>query len=114
MIFSTRYIKKEYSDQIQNNLAPQFLGLWVKMYHEGIPADIAKRAMASALFRTSFHLTETKNLADDEDFINMSNEIREIIAKYDHLGMHYGKISSALEYLITLVLGTTSSEDKYS
>ena len=113
-MFTTRYIKKEYSELIRDDLAPQFLGLWVKMYQEGVPADIAKRAMASALFRTSFHLTETKNLADDEDFINMSNEIREIIAKYDNLGMHYGKISSALEYLITLVLGTTSSEEESS
>jgi len=111
-LFTTRYIKKEYSELIQNELAPQFLGLWVKMYQEGIPADIAKRAMTVALFRTSFHLKETSDLADDDEFLKIISEVREVIAKYDDLGMHYGKISSALEYLITTVLGTTSSEDE--
>ncbi len=111
-MFTTRYIQKEYSDLIQNDLAPQFLGLWVKMHEEGVPADIAKRAMALALFRTSFHLKETSDLADDDEFLKMINDVREVIAKYDDLGIHYGKISSCLEYLITIVLGTKSLEDE--
>ena len=82
------------------------------MYQEGNPPDIVKRGMALALFKTSFYLTETKDLADDTDFVNMTNEIREILVKYDNMGMHYGKISAGLEFLITLVLGTTSQEDK--
>lgn len=106
------YIPKESSDLIRDDLAPRFLGLWAKMYEEGIPLDIAKRAMAFALFKTSFHMKETSHLADDDEFLKMIFEVGEVIAKYEDLGMHYGKISSCLEYLITTVIGTTSLEDK--
>ena len=112
MTFQIRYIEKQYSDLIQESLTPQFLGLWVKLYQEGCPPDVVKRGMALALFKTSFYLRETKNLVDDTDFVNMINEIREILVKYENIGMHYGNISAGLEYLITLVLGTTSQEDK--
>jgi hypothetical protein len=111
MTLKIRYIQKEHSDLIKEDLVPQFLGLWAKMYQSGIPADIAKRGMALALFRTAGHLRETKNLSDDGEVRNMIEEIGEILVRYEHNGMHYGKISAGLEFLITLVLGTSSEED---
>lgn len=112
MTFQVRYIEKQYSEMIQETLTPQFLGLWVKLCQEGCPPDVVKRGMALALFRTTSYLNETKDLADDADFLNMIDEIREILVKYENIGMHYGKLSAGLEYLITLVLGTTFQEDK--
>ena len=107
----TRYIQKEYSDLIHEELEPQFLGLWVEMQNQGIPADIAKRAMASALFKPSSYLRETHNLAGDDEILKMIKEIHKILAKYEDNGMHYGRISAVLEFLVTIVLGTKSRED---
>ncbi len=106
----TRYIEKKYSDLIQNELTPQFLGLWIKMYKDGVPPDIAKRALAVALYNTTSQLRETRNLADDDEFVKMIEEIRLILVKYCDDGMHYGKLSAGLEFLVTFVLGTTSQE----
>ena len=106
----TRYIQKKYSDLIQEELEPQFLGLWVEMQNQGIPADIAKRAMASALYKTTTHLRETQNIGDDNEILKMTEEITEILEKFQDGGMHYGRISAVLEFLVTFVLGTKSKE----
>ena len=100
----SRYVQKEDSECIQNEIAPQFLGLWAKLIQEGTSLDKAKRGMAFALFKTIPHIIETRNLGDDEEWM-------QLIQKYDHNGMHYGRISAALEFLITKILGTWSLED---
>ena len=110
----TRYVKKRDSNLINNELAPQFLGLWAKMYADGTDPGTAKRALAIALFKTTSYLKETKYLSQDDEFLKMLKEIMAILEKYDANGMHYGKLSAGLEYLITLVLGTKSYEKEDS
>jgi len=112
LLVTERFIKKQYSDLIKDELAPQFLGLWVKMYQQGVPADIAKRGMAVALFKTCLHLEETRILSDDTEVLNLIKEVREICLKYENNGMHFARISAVLEYLIPEVLGTKSLEDE--
>lgn len=104
------YISKEHSDLIKDELAPQFLGLWIKMFKDGIPADVGKRALASALFRTCSHLNETRGLYKNEEFLKLCVEIGGIIEKYHQKGFHYAVISASLELQITNILGTRSED----
>jgi hypothetical protein len=112
-MIKSRYIQKEDSEFIQNEIATQFLGLWAKLVQEGIPADNAKRGMAFALFKTIPHLIETRNLGEDEEWMQLIRDVGDVLEKYDNKGMHYGRISAGLEFLITKILGTWSLEDKY-
>lgn len=100
------YISQKDSELLHEELTPQFLGLWVKMYKEDIPADLGKRAMAFALFKTCSYLQETKNLGDSENFISLCKELGSLIDKYSKKGLHYAQISASLELQITNILGT--------
>lgn len=106
------HIPKNASSIIHEELVPQFLGLWVKMYKEGIPADLGKRAMAVALFKTYPYLKETQHLSENKIFLDLCQEIGVIITKYYEKGLHYSQISVSLEYQITNILGTRYEEKK--
>ncbi len=100
------YIPEDESSLINEELVPQFLGLWVKMYKEGVRADLGKRAMAVALFKTCPHLNETKHLSENKIFLDLCKDIGVVINKYCEKGLHYSQISASLEYQITNIIGT--------
>lgn len=106
------YISKEEHDLLHEDLVPQFLGLWLKMYQDGIPAHVGKRSMAFALFKTCSHLRETKNIGNSKEFVNLCSELGAVVDKYCDKGLHFAQISASLELQITNILGTRCEEKK--
>ena len=99
------------SDLIHGKLKDQFLGLWAKMYSEGVAPDTAKRAMASALLKTGDHLHETKDAYNSKPLDDLIEEVSVVLEKYQKDGMNYALISAGLEWLVCYILGTRSAKE---
>ena len=106
------YIDQTESDLIHGKLKKEFLGLWAKMYSEGVAPDTAKRAMASALLRTGDHLRETSDACNSKPLDDLIVEVSEVLEKYQKDGMHYALISAGLEWLVCFLLGTRSKKER--
>ena len=105
VIIVGRVDQKE-ADLIQNELVPQFLGLWVKLKKDGVPAHTGQRGLALALLQSSNHLEETKNWHSDPVLQEMMNEVGEIVIKFLKKGTHFALICAGLERVICQFLGT--------
>ena len=99
-------INQKESDLIQNELVPQFLGLWAKLSKSGIPAVTGKRGLALALLQSSNHLKESKDWSKNDTVHELLNEILPIIDKYLRGGLHVSLVSAGLERALCQILGT--------
>ena len=99
------------SDLIHGKLKDQFLGLWAKMYSEGVALETAKRAMASALLKTGDHLHETKDANKSKPLDDLIEEVSIVLEKYQKNGMNNALISAGLEWMICYILGTRSAKE---
>ena len=99
-------INQKESDLIQNELVPQFLGLWVKLKKDGVPAHTGQRGLALALLQSSNYLEETKNWNSDPVLLEMMNEVGTVVDKFLRKGTHFALICAGLERVICQLLGT--------
>ena len=99
-------VDQKEADLIQNELVPQFLGLWVKLNNEGIPGHTGQRGLALALLQSNNHIVETKNWYDDDTVNELLKEMGPIVDKYLKKGLHFSLISVGLERVICQLLGT--------
>jgi hypothetical protein len=99
-------VDQKEADLIQNELVPQFLGLWVKLQKEGVPAHTGQRGLALALLQANNHFVQTKNWHVDDTVNELMNEIFPIVDKYLKRGLHFSLISAGLERVICQLLGT--------
>ena len=99
-------VDQKEADLIQNELVPQFLGLWVKLQKEGVPAHTGQRGLALALLQANNHFVQTKNWDDDDTVNELLNEMGPIVDKYLKKGLHFSLISVGLERVICQLLGT--------
>ena len=91
---------------IQNELVPQFLGLWVKLQKEGVSAHTGQRGLALALLQANNHFVQTKNWYVDDTVNELLKEVFSIVDKYLKKGLHFSLISAGLERVICQLLGT--------
>ena len=99
-------VDQKEADLIQNELVPQFLGLWVKLQKEGVPAHTGQRGLALALLQANNHSVQTKNWYDNDTVNELLNEMGPIVDKYLKKGLHFSLISVGLEQVICQLLGT--------
>jgi len=99
-------VDQKEADLIQNELVPQFLGLWVKLLKEGIPAHTGQRGLALALLQANNHFVQTKNWYVDDTVNELLKEVFSIVDKYLKKGLHFSLISAGLERVICQLLGT--------
>jgi diaminopimelate decarboxylase len=99
------------SDLIHGKLKDQFLGLWAKMYSEGVALETAKRAMASALLKTGDHLHETKDAYNSKPLDDLIEEVSVVLENYQKDGMNNALISAGLEWMVCYILGTHSAKE---
>ena len=99
-------VDQKEADLIQNELVPQFLGLWIKLQKEGVPAHTGQRGLALALLQANNHFVQTKNWYDDDTVNELLNEMGPIVDKYLKKGLHFSLISVGLERVICQLLGT--------
>jgi len=99
-------VDQKEAELIQNELVPQFLGLWVKLHKNGIPAHTGQRGLALALLQSNNHLEETGNWANDPTLQQMNDEIATVVDKFLKKGIHFALISAGLERVICQLLGT--------
>jgi hypothetical protein len=105
------YIDQTESDLIHGKLKKEFLGLWAKMYSEGVAPDTAKRAMALSLLITGTHLKETHDAINSKSLDSLIRDVSTVLEKYQKEGMHFALISAGLEQLVCGLLGTHSKKD---
>jgi len=99
-------VDQKEADLIQNELVPQFLGLWVKLKKDGVPAHTGQRGLALALLQSSNYLEETKNWNSDPVLLEMMNEVGTVVDKFLRKGTHFALICAGLERVICQLLGT--------
>jgi hypothetical protein len=100
------YIDQKEVDLIQNELVPQFLGLWAKLSKNGVPEVTGKRGLALALLQTNDHLDVSKDWSNNDTVHDLLNEIFPITDKYLRKGLHVSLVSAGLERAICQILGT--------
>jgi hypothetical protein len=99
-------VDQKEADLIQNELVPQFLGLWVKLNKDRVPAHTGQRGLALALLQSSNYLEETHNWHSDPVLQEMMEEVGVIVLKFLKSGTHFALISAGLERVICQLLGT--------
>ena len=99
-------VDQKEADLIQNELVPQFLGLWVKLKKNGVPAHTGQRGLALALLQSSNYLEETKNWNSDPVLQEMMNEVGTVVDKFLRKETHFALICTGLERIICQLLGT--------
>ena len=99
-------VDQKEADLIQNELVPQFLGLWVKLKKDGVPAHTGQRGLALALLQSSNYLEDTTNWNSDPVLLEMINEVMTVVDKFLRKGSHFALISAGLARIICQLLGT--------
>jgi hypothetical protein len=99
-------VDQKEADLIQNELVPQFLGLWIKLKKDGVPAHTGQRGLALALLQSSNYLEETRNWSSDPTLKQMMDEVGTVVDKFLRKGTHFALISTGLERIICQLLGT--------
>lgn len=99
-------VDQKEADLIQNELVPQFLGLWVKLKKDGVPAHTGQRGLALALLQSSNYLEDTTNWNSDPVLLEMMNEVMTVVDKFLRKGSHFALISTGLARIICQLLGT--------
>ena len=99
-------VDQKEADLIQNELVPQFLGLWIKLNKDGVSAHTGQRGLALALLQANNHFVQTKNWHVDDTVNELLNEMGPIVDKYLKKGLHFSLIAVGLERVICQVLGT--------
>ena len=99
-------VDQKEADLIQNELVPQFLGLWVKLKKDGVPAHTGQRGLALALLQSSNYLEDTTNWNSDPVLLEMMNEVMTVVDKFLRKGSHFALISAGLARIICQLLGT--------